>query len=75
MAETEITDPRTRLDLKYRILMGRRNELGIEDQERRGLLSAKGRDIVTYDRLIDVAQTLDAAAQKVPSNQPGLADR
>ena len=75
MAETEITDPRTRLDLKYRILMGRRNELDIEDQERRGLLSAKGRDIVTYDRLIDVARTLDAAAQKVPSNQPGLADR
>lgn len=61
MAATEITDSKTNLDTYFRVLIGRRAPLTTEDQERRASYSKKDREIVTYDRLLDVARKLDCA--------------
>lgn len=56
---TEIRDPQTCINYDYYIVMGRRSFLSSLDQERRNLYRKKGREIVTYDRILDVAKRLD----------------
>jgi hypothetical protein len=61
MAATEILDPRTHVTFDFKILIGRRHHLSAKDQERRASFSGKEREIVTYDRIVGVARTLDSA--------------
>ena len=61
LAHTEMRDPRTVIRQEFILLIGRRESLSQLDQERRAQFSAKGRQIATYDRLLDVARRLDAA--------------
>ncbi len=60
-AASEIRDPRTLVDFQFKVLMGRRSQLTDDEQERRGSYRMKGRDIVTYDRLLDFARKHDEA--------------
>jgi len=64
-AETEIRDPRTVLYKEFHVVIGRREDLRQEDQERRGTYHERGYDIVTFDRLLDVARKLDEAGKTV----------
>jgi hypothetical protein len=64
-AATEITDPRTVLNKHYRVVIGRRSHLTIEDQERRASFSSRDREIVTFDRFLDVARKLDTAEKEI----------
>jgi len=60
-AITEIVDPRVNIHTHYRVVIGRRDYLTADDQERRASYLKKGREIVTYDRLLDSARKLDSA--------------
>jgi len=59
MAFTEILDDRTYIDLRYQIVVGRRDSLTPELQLRRNDYKRKGHEISTYDRMVDVAKRLD----------------
>jgi len=57
---TEILDFKTSIDFKYALVIGRRYCLDREDQGRRYSFRIKGREISTYDRLLDVAMKIDS---------------
>ncbi len=56
LAETEITDSHTVIHYDYKIIIGRRSSLSKINQERR---SNENNEIITFDRLIEVAKRLD----------------
>lgn len=58
--KTEITDPRTVLHCAYKVLIGRRASFSEEYPDLRGHYYDKGREILTYDRLVDKAREFDA---------------
>jgi hypothetical protein len=62
LAHTELRDPRTVIHNEFILVIGRRRSLSQLDQERRGQFRSRHREIATYDRLIDAARRLDAAA-------------
>lgn len=57
-AETEIRDPMTVVEFEYRVIIGRRSSLDLDDNRRRNFL---GLEIITYDRLLDYAKRCDVA--------------
>lgn len=56
-AKPELRDPKTVIRFYYKILIGRRNSLDEDGNQRRNYF--KGIDIVTFDRLLDYAKYLD----------------
>lgn len=58
-ASTEILDNRTCISYQYYIIIGRRNMIIHELQSRRHLVGLDKIEIVTYDRLLDVAKNLE----------------
>lgn len=60
-ASTEILDSRTSISFQYFIVIGRRNMISHDFQSRRHLIAIDRIEIVTYDRMIEVAQRLDKA--------------
>lgn len=58
LGETEIIDPKTCIDFRYHILMGRRQALSDEERSRRANeFSFWGSpEIATYDRLVEIAK-------------------
>lgn len=56
-ADTEILDQRTYINYKYKVLIGRRSFLSIENNKRRNYF--EDIEIVTFDRLLDFAQRCD----------------
>jgi len=56
-AETELRDSKTVIWYKYKILIGRRDSLDEEGNQRRNYFD--GIEIVTFDRLLDYAKHLD----------------
>jgi hypothetical protein len=64
-AETEIRDPKTNVNYHYKALIGRRDSLDQNDQERRFSIWRKGKiEVVTFDRLIDSARRIDRNSPK-----------
>jgi len=61
LAHTEVRDPRTVIHREFILVIGRRQSLSQLDQERRGQFASRGRQIATYDRLLEAAHRLDAA--------------
>lgn len=72
LASTEITDRRTAIHFHYRIVMGRREHLSQEDQERRDSLYVKERELLTFDRLLDTARRIDAADSEVRARRAAV---
>lgn len=65
-AETEIRDPMTVVEFEYRVIIGRRSSLDLDDNRRRNFL---GFEIITYDRLLDYAKRCDVAEAETKALQ------
>lgn len=63
-ASTEIRDSRTVIRYIYKILIGKRQSLDEERNQRRNTLIDPHCEIVTFDRLLDYAKKLDEAREK-----------
>ena len=61
MATTEIIDLRTPINYKYTVVIGRREMISKDYQVRRQMTGAVSVQVVTYDKLLDVAKKLDRA--------------
>jgi len=69
--DATIRDPRTVIDKKYIVVVGRRCFFRDSDvQGRRGLYRSRDREIVSYDRLLDMAKGLDPALKASPVRKP-----
>ncbi len=58
LAKTELRDPKTVIHYKYKVLIGRRAFLDEDKNQRRDQFKF---EIVTFDRLLDYAKSLDKA--------------
>ncbi len=65
-AGAEIRDLKTFISTEFKILIGRRESLDQEMNKRRSMMGEV--DIVTFDRLLDMARRLDSSASRAGDN-------